>query len=192
MWNFLLLVSLLASAPLQIQESLRGGITIINTGKTGVPAQTYYDAGFEGAGHILNNHYFPGVNQYNAGRYVEAEGNLTYFLDRPDYIIGNPRRAQFLSTAFFLRGRIYLYYAEGVGRHSLAKTDFEAAIRWNPKNGLAYLELSRVYSSLGIRDQAIVILEHLLARKPEETVAEEATAELEKLKSIPTNSAESK
>jgi tetratricopeptide (TPR) repeat protein len=79
---------------------------------------------------------------------------------------------------------ICLYHATGVGRLTLAKGDFENAIRWNPNNTLAYLELSRVYSSLEMRDQAISIIESLLERKPDEDIAQQAKAELGKLESI--------
>jgi tetratricopeptide (TPR) repeat protein len=182
MWNVGILTALLLMTAIQNHGRIRTGITIINTGKDSVGGRTFYDVGPE-VGAILNNHYFPAINQFNAGRYVDAEDNLTYLVERPFYTDGNPRQAQFLSTAHYLRGIIYFYHASGVGRQSLAKGDFEAAIKWNPNNHLAYLELSRVYSSLQIRDYAISIIERLLELEPEANIAQQAKTELEKLKS---------
>src|SRR5262249_38096608 len=142
--------------------------------------RTYIDVGPE-TGNILNVHYFPGINLFNAGRYVDAEENMTYLLDRPFYIADNPRKEEFLSTACYLRAMIYLYHSEGLGRFSLAKRDFEAAVTFNPKNHLAYLELSRVYSNLGFKDQAITILKYLLQLGPSKEIATEAEDELRKL-----------
>ena len=48
---------------------------------------------------------------------------------------------------------IYLYHAKGVGRHAVAKSDFEDAIKWNPGNHMAYVDCP-VYSDLGFKDQA--------------------------------------
>jgi tetratricopeptide (TPR) repeat protein len=185
MWSILVLSMLAAVIPVQTSRLLRSGITIVSTGKDPGYGITNYDVGPEGAGGIVNNHYFPAIRQYNGGSYSEAEANLSYLVERPNYIPDvNPRKAQFISNAYYLRGTIYFYHAVGVGRQTLAKSDFEAAIKWNPNNSLAYLELSRVYSSLEIYDQAISIIEHLLERKPEQEVAEHAKADLEKLKSI--------
>jgi tetratricopeptide (TPR) repeat protein len=159
----------------------RSRIAIIDTGKPIPVRPTYFNAGAE-TGRILNNHYFPAIDLYDAGRYTDAEDNLTYFLDRPNYIDGNSRKQEFLSTAAYLRGMIYLYHASGVGRHSLAKQDFEAAVNWNPKNYLAYIELSRVYSELGFKEQAVTILQDLLQLDPDKEIAAEAQNEIRKLK----------
>ena len=182
----MLLLSLFAAVvPVQNNSrGLRSGITIIDTGKDPGYGGTSYNAGPEGGGQILNNHYFPAIRQYNAGSYNQAEGNLSYLVERPSYIDGNPRKAQFLSTAYYLRGIIYLYHAVGVGRYTLAKNDFDSAIKWNLNNMLAYLELSRVYAALEVRDQAISVIERLLELKPDEDITQQAEAELEKLKSI--------
>jgi predicted Zn-dependent protease len=183
MGSILLLSLLVTVGPFQNFRVLRGSISIIDTGRDDGPFRTFYDVGPE-VGGILNNHYFPAIRQYNAGSYRTAEENLTYLLDRPTYIDGNPRQPQFISNAYYFRGMICLYHATGVGRLTLAKGDFENAIRWNPNNTLAYLELSRVYSSLEMRDQAISIIETLLERKPDEDIAQQAQAELGKLESI--------
>src|SRR5262245_12619234 len=78
----------------------RARITIIDTGKPIPVRRTYIDVGPE-TGNILNVHYFPGINLFNAGRYVDAEENMTYLLDRPFYIADNPRKEEFLSTACY-------------------------------------------------------------------------------------------
>ena len=67
---------------------------------------------------------------------------------------------------------------------SAGKNDFDSAIKWNLNNMLAYLELSRVYAALEVRDQAISVIERLLELKPDEDITQQAEAELEKLKSI--------
>jgi tetratricopeptide (TPR) repeat protein len=159
-------------------------ITIIDTGPPMVSTPTEYDAG-PAVGDMLNAHYFPGINLFNAGRYNYARGELTYVIQRPHYLEGNPKRAEYVSTALYLRGMIYLYHAEGIGKHDLAKADFEAAIKWNPNNHLAYLELSRVYSDLGFATPALKIIDHLLKLKPDQRIADEASAELDRLKQLP-------
>src|SRR5262249_38119528 len=157
MWNLIYVVAALLGAVQTpstdwLRAVERSRITINDTGKPIPVRRTYIDVGPE-TGSILNVHYFPGINLYNAGRYVDAEENMTYLLDRPHYIADNPRKEEFLSTACYLRAMIYLYHSDGLGRFSLAKRDFEAAVTLNPKNYLAYLELSRVYSNLGFKDQ---------------------------------------
>jgi tetratricopeptide (TPR) repeat protein len=158
----------------------RSRITIIDAGKPVNIRPTFFEAGPE-VGRVLNNHYFPAISFYNAGRYTDAEGNLTYLLDRPDYINGNPRKPEFMSAAFYLRGMIYLYHASGIGRHGLARNDFEAAINWNPGNHPAHLELSRIYSKLGFNTQAVRVLKQLLDMSPGREIAAEAQSELRRL-----------
>src|SRR5688572_12649766 len=75
-------------------------IQIINTGEYTPYMMTVFDAG-PVVGNMLNAHYFPGINLYNGGRYLEAEEQFTYVLDRPHYLEANPRQAHFLSTAHY-------------------------------------------------------------------------------------------
>jgi tetratricopeptide (TPR) repeat protein len=172
-------------SPIQSDDALRlfdrSRITIMNAGQAIPIRPTFFDVGPE-TGRILNIHYFPAIDLYDAGRYTDAEENLTYLLDRPYYIDGNSRKQEFLSTAAYLRAMIYLYHASGVGRHSLARQDFEAAVKWNPKNYVAYIELSHVYSELGFKEQAVAILQHLLQLNPTKEIAAEAQNEIQKLK----------
>src|SRR5438270_217775 len=103
-------------------------IEIVNTGKF----ITYRIMEIDGVGPVLGNmlnaHYFPAIDFYSGGRYKEAEPQLTYVIDRPRYLEANSRQAEFMSTAYYLRGMIYFYHAAGVGRLSIAKQDFEAAL----------------------------------------------------------------
>jgi tetratricopeptide (TPR) repeat protein len=158
----------------------RSKIEIINTGKyIPVGQTTNFDAG-PVVGNMLNAHYFPGLNLYNGGRYKEAEQEFTYVVSRPSYLDANPRRAEFLSTSYYLRGMIYFYHAKGLGHQSIAKEDFEAALKFNPRNYVVYLELSRLYSGLGFQEQAATILRHLLDLKPEdEEIVEQAQKALD-------------
>lgn len=170
---------------LGVQEANRpdlAGVTIINESNTVAAGITNLDGG-PVVGNMLNVHYFPGLQDYAAGRFSAALGQMNYVIGRPDYLDGNPRQAEFMSTAHYLRGMIYLYHATGIGKHKLARTDFESSIKWNPGNYIAYLELSRVYSALGFKEPAATVLRTLLALKPDAVIAQEATAELQKLES---------
>jgi tetratricopeptide (TPR) repeat protein len=185
MWTSVFLAAVLsATVAIQKNDELRGfdksRITFINTGKPMPVRPTFFDVGPE-TGRILNLHYFPALELYEGGRYSEAEENLTYVLERPDYINGNSRQQEYLSTAFYTRAMIYFYHASGIGRYSFARRDFEDAVKWNPKNFVAYLELSRVYSSLGFKEQAITILNYLLRLEPGKEIAAQAQDELRKL-----------
>jgi tetratricopeptide (TPR) repeat protein len=185
MWTSVFLVAVLfGTAQNEISDAMRAydrsRIIILNTAKPVPLRPTSFDVGYE-YGRILNLHYFPALDLYNAGRYTDAEENLTYLLERPDYINGNSRQQEFMSTAFYTRAMIYFYHTSGFGRHSLAKGDFEAALKWNAKNFLAYLELSRVYSSLGFKEQAINILKYVLQLEPGKEIAAQAQDELRKL-----------
>jgi tetratricopeptide (TPR) repeat protein len=155
-------------------------INIINGGKTMTPTRTTFDAG-PANGDGLNGHLFPAVIAYNIGDYQSALQDFTYMIRSPGYLDGNPRKDEFLGIAHYLRGMIYLYHAEGVGRHVLAKADFENAIKLNPTNLIPRLELSRVYSDLGFTAQAISIIKQLLALRPEKDIEDMAQAELNKL-----------
>jgi tetratricopeptide (TPR) repeat protein len=156
------------------------GITIIDGGKFTPYKKTEFDAG-HAAGDGLNGHFFPSVIAYNTGRYNYALGDFTYIVRNHTFLDGNPRKAEFMSITHYLRGMIYLYHAKGIGRHTLAKADFEAAIKWNPANYMAYLELARVYSDLGFIKEASSLVQRLLELEPTQDVVGEAEEELKKL-----------
>jgi tetratricopeptide (TPR) repeat protein len=153
-------------------------IEIVNTGKF-IPYRIMEIDGGPVVGNMLNAHYFPGIDFYSGGRYKEAEPQLTYVIERSRYLEANARQAEFMSTAHYLRGMIYVYHATGVGRLSIAKQDFEAALQWNPKNYIVHLELSRLYSGLGFQEQAASILKHLLDLKPDEEITRQAQIDLD-------------
>ncbi len=132
-------------------------------------------------GDILNFHYFPGVECYRVGDHPSAMMELEYFVARPQYTKSNPRQVEFFSTAHYIRGTIYLHHASGLGRHVLAKKEFESALRWDPKHYLSYLELSRVWSSVGSKQQAVTVLNRLVALSPPEEVLSDARKELKSL-----------
>jgi tetratricopeptide (TPR) repeat protein len=154
-------------------------VQIIDTGEpVYYPYTNYADLGPQ-VGNIINAHYFPGMKYYEAGRYRNANNDLSYFIDRSNYTNGNPNQAYYMSTALYARGMIFLHHASGFGRLSLALNDFDAAIKWNSKNYLAYLELSRVFSIAGLNDQAVSILQALLDQHPDDAkVVEDAQREL--------------
>src|SRR5262249_8203212 len=155
-------------------------IHIIDGGKPRAYDRTTFDAG-PAAGDHLNGHFFPAVIAYNTGRYAIAAEDFTYCIRRPQMIADNPRQGEFMSISYYLLGMIYLHHADGVGRHALAKSDFEMAIKWNPQNHMAYLELSRVYSDLGFTKEAMAVINRLLELKPPKDIADEATDEIKKL-----------
>jgi tetratricopeptide (TPR) repeat protein len=134
-------------------------------------------------GQILSFHYVPAMRNYQSGRYREAFSDLGYVIDRPDYISANPNRAYYLSTAYYARGMILLYHAEGVGRLNMAKSDLEAAIKWDEKNYAAHLELARLFLQAGLPAEAAARLRYLIDISPNKDVAEEAKHELAKLSS---------
>jgi tetratricopeptide (TPR) repeat protein len=173
-----LMVAVIAAGLVQDPSSFdRARIAIVDTGKPIPYERTAVDAG-PAEGNMLNAHYFPGMNFYNAGRYSDAEREMTYVINRPHYLDANPKRPEFVGMAYYLRGMIFLYHAHGVGRLTLAKRDFEAALSWNPNNYVPYLELARVYSELGFADEARKVLQLLLGLGPDETLASEARKEL--------------
>jgi tetratricopeptide (TPR) repeat protein len=139
--------------------------------------KTDIDAG-PSYGDILNNHYFPGIECFRHGYFSRAKAELDYLIARPDYVKSNPRQAEFMTNSHYIRGMIYLYHASGLGRHVLAKRDFEQSIRWNPKNYLAHLELSRVWAAVGKKEQAVSALRRLLALEPDEAIVQQAKKEL--------------
>jgi tetratricopeptide (TPR) repeat protein len=174
------IVQVFIAAALSQNVAGRDNIEIINAGATMTYAPTSVDAG-PAVADILNLHYFPGLNFYNGGRYKEAEQHFTYLIQRPDYVAENPKRAEFMSISYYLRGMIYFHHSSGSGRYNLAKDDFQAALKWNPRNLIAYLELSRLYSGLGFNEQAVTILKHLLTLMPDEGILEEAGKELDSI-----------
>jgi tetratricopeptide (TPR) repeat protein len=139
--------------------------------------RTYIDAG-PAVGEMLNWHYFPGLEFYRHGYFTSAKKEMDYVIERPQYIKSNPRQAEFMSNSHYVRGMIYFYYASGLGRHLLAKKDFEQSIRWNPKNYPSYLELSRLWSAVGKKEQAISVLHRLLDLEPNETIIQQARKDL--------------
>jgi tetratricopeptide (TPR) repeat protein len=165
--------------PARTQVDL-GTIEVLNSGKP-VPYQPtpFTDLGPQ-VGNILNAHYFPAVNYYKHGNYVNANDQLSYVLMRPSYLDGNPNQAQYLSTAYYMRGMIFLHHANGIGRLTLAREDFAAAISWNPRNYPAYLELSVLFSTVGLKDQAAAILRSLIDLNPDPDVRAAAEAEMQK------------
>ena len=172
---------LLMSATLRAQSAEDRTSLVIENSTNGIPTRmTHYNVGPE-TGSILNAHFFPAILYYSAGRYLDAEDNLSYVIDRPYYIEQNPRRREFLSTAYYMRGMIYFHHASGPGKLALAKADFESALAQNPNNFEVYMELSRVLVSVGAKPDAVSVLNRLLERKPEQSIAVEARAELEKL-----------
>ena len=180
-----LLLALLAvaEAPAQNVSLLdRAQIKILNGKGSTLPDRNSleFDAG-PVVGNMLNAHYFPAIRSYGAGRYDYAEADMTFVINHPNALDGNPRREEFYSTAHYTRGMIYLYHASGYGCHTLAKADFEAAIQWNPKMFVAYLELSHVYSELGLKDPAVSVLRRLLALNPDETTTKQARSALMEL-----------
>jgi tetratricopeptide (TPR) repeat protein len=133
-------------------------------------------------GNILNAHFFPGLLDYSRGNYISSLSQMDYFINRPSYIMKNPNQPKFFSMAHYTRGRIFFYHASGYGRYAQAIKEFEEAIRWDPKNHYAYLELSRVHASVSSKEQASVILQRLLELQPSEELIKQAKKELDSLK----------
>src|SRR5262245_46191399 len=147
MTSYILLLTL-AVAIAQSNNNFQ--VQIIDTGEYFYASRTAVNAG-PSTGDMLNFHYFPGLKYYQGGLYKNASDELRYVIDRPEYLKANANQALYLSTAHYVRGMIYFYHATGLGRLSLAKDEFESAIKWNSRNYLAHLELSRVFSSSGLK-----------------------------------------
>src|SRR5438552_12409589 len=118
--NLLLVMMALLAQELTPEE--RGKIEIIDDDKYVPYQETHFDGG-PVQGNMLNAHYFPGINLYNGGRYTRAEQEFSYVILRPQYLVGNTRRDEYMSISCYLRGMIYLYHADGFGRYSAAKED---------------------------------------------------------------------
>src|SRR5262245_5764149 len=126
-WMLLTVAVVLQAGAQQVNP---GAIQIIDTGKYFYyPRTNFINLGPQ-VGNILNAHYFPAMNYFKGGRYGQSIVDLDYFIDRVAYTDGNPNQAQYLSTAHYVRGMIYFYHAKGLGRMSLALSDFSDAIRW--------------------------------------------------------------
>jgi tetratricopeptide (TPR) repeat protein len=158
----------------------RSKIEIVDADKYLPYVETHFDGG-PAVGNMLNAHYFPGINLYNGGRYTRAEQEFSYVILRPQYLSANPWRDSYMSVSCYLRGMIYFYHANGFGRYSAAKEDFEAALKWNPRNYIVYIELARLYSTLGFQEQAISLVRSVLDLMPDEKIIEEARKELANL-----------
>ena len=137
----------------------------------------YTDLG-PNVGSILNAHYFPGVTYYQGGQYQHSYNEFTYVLNRPTYLDGNPNQIYYLTTAYYMRGMIFLYHAEGAGRLTLARKDFESAIKLNAQNYPAHLQLAHVFLAAGQKEKAASVLQKLIDLKPDPEILEQAKKEL--------------
>jgi tetratricopeptide (TPR) repeat protein len=185
---FLLSVMLVISyASAEPQATItEGAIRVPNRGDgTGATPRTRIEAG-PSVGDILNNHFFPGLEDFRRGNYRYALEQMNYFVERPQYTSNNPKQSEFMSTAYYVRGSIYLDHADGTGRLALALKDFHAALRWQPENDPALFAIARVFLTMDRRAEAIKALELLLSKNPQDPLAAAAKDMLHKLTS-PTN-----
>jgi cytochrome c-type biogenesis protein CcmH/NrfG len=65
------------------------------------------------------------------------------------------------------------------GEAALAEDAFERAIRMDPTDSLAYLQLAELRVRNGDNEGALVVLENLLARVPENEAAQQAIARIQ-------------
>lgn len=154
-------------------QQSRPGITIPNLKQSSMNRGTNFDTG-PCVGNILNAHFFPGFLDYLDGNYAYAMAQMDYVIDRPQYTAMNPKQAEYLSTAHYIRGSIFLDHATGIGRHELAVTDFSSSIKWNSRNYHSYLKLATSYITMNLRSEANETLQSLLALHPPESIIEEA------------------
>src|SRR5262249_45293673 len=149
-----------------------GPLVIRNEGRilpyqvTHYPAGPTHAAAAVNVGNILNAHYYPGVKYYLSGNYAYAKNEMDYVLARPQYIENHPRRQEYLSNAYYIRGMIYFHHASGAGKYVLARSDFDEAIKLNAANHPAQLELARMMARAGQRDEAVAKLNRLLDEGP--------------------------
>src|SRR5262245_46607356 len=110
-WILLLTLQILPQG-----QMLPDGVKIVDTGEYFYLKNTFFPEVEIGpsVGEILNFHYFPGMKYYQGGRYASAWNELSYFVERPTFTNGNPNQANYLSTAHYARGMIFLYHATGV------------------------------------------------------------------------------
>jgi tetratricopeptide (TPR) repeat protein len=134
-------------------------------------------------GDILNAHFFPGVQDFKNGNYRYALGQMDYFIERPRYTSENPKQSEFMSTAFYIRGSIYLDHAEGIGRLAKALNDFKAALSWQDDNYPAMISLARVYIATNRNDDATNTLKLLLDQNPSDNFVTEANNLLKQIAS---------
>jgi tetratricopeptide (TPR) repeat protein len=175
-----------------ITLSDRVRITIRNNAGPTTPFNVIrLDGGFSN-GFMLENHFYPGIDYYNGGRYQYSQIELNYVTRHPEYLLANPRRDEFESIAHYLQGMIYLYHADGLGRRNVAREHFEQAITYNPLNYMAYIELSRVYGELRVPAHAIAILQRLMELNPPENIVAQAKTELQKLSPQDQNKSDAK
>jgi tetratricopeptide (TPR) repeat protein len=151
-------------------------MTNLNVG----PTESQYSIN---VGNILNAHFFPGLLDYSKGNYSSALRQMRYFIERPQYTRNHPQHLKFLSTAHYICGMIHLYHDFGYERYDRAKENFAKSIQQDPGNHLAYLGISRVFSEVELKDQAIYTLQKLLELKPKEDIAQQAKKELSLLQS---------
>jgi tetratricopeptide (TPR) repeat protein len=162
-------------APLYSQSlDTIGKIEVVNL-RPDIPqtVRTRYQAG-PCVGDILNFHFFPGLQDFERGNYSYALGQMNYFLERPQYTSENPKQSEFMSLAFYIRGSIYLNYAEGIGRLGKALNDFKAALSWRDDFYPAMIGLARVYMATNHNDDAKNTLKLLLSKDPPDNLATEA------------------
>jgi hypothetical protein len=147
------------------------GIVVHNKGRYVPKQNTTFDLGPTdpasqvNTGDILNIHYFPGITFYSQGNYKYAKDEMDYVIGRPQFFENNPRKREILSIAHFIRGSAYFRHASGLGRLTLARSDFEHSIEWNPENHLARLELARLVATLDQKAAAIAMLTELQQAK---------------------------
>jgi tetratricopeptide (TPR) repeat protein len=183
MYDLVILLSILIhGAQETVTPTDRARITITNSEPANAYLITRFDAG-PSVGSMLENHFFPGIDYYNNGKYQYAQQELDYVIRRPENLIENVRRNNFLSVSHYLLGMIYMYHANGLGRRNVAREHFIKAIEYQPNNHIAHLELARVYAELRLTKQASEIIQQLLELKPEEDIATQARDELAKLSS---------
>jgi cytochrome c-type biogenesis protein CcmH/NrfG len=108
---------------------------------------------------------------------------MNYFVERPQYTSQNPRQSEFMSTAYYMRGIIYLDHSDGLGRLDLALKNFTAALKWQPENNPALLGLARVYMVMGRTSEAVEAVKLLLSKNPPALLKNEAEEMLKKLAS---------
>jgi len=162
-------------------QALAGGIVIHNGRALDfMPELTDIHAGPD-SGQILQLRFFPGMVAYLNGKYKNAADDLSFFLRHPDQTKMNIQHVKFHSTANYVLGMIYFYHASGRGRLVRAKKHFEDSIRWDLRYYKSYIELSRLFYSVDLRNHSIFILKKLLNLSPPEDILQQANKELYKM-----------
>lgn len=161
--------------------AVHAGMKIHNTSNYRAQ-QTDFDAG-PCAGDILNIHYFPGIVNYAKGHHSSAIEEMDYVIFHPSYTRMNPRHAELMSYAYYIRGKILVYHASGPKRLLRAKQDFEDSIQYNARNYASYLELGSLLAANGMPEQSRTILQRLLDVQPDAETAQQARSALSLLQS---------